>query len=97
MSNCSRAAISTVRSTASPWSAKMRRISASAAQALFGVGLRRGAKLLHPQPLADAGQDIGQPPPCPVMHQRSGGGDGLHSEVTREPFGGGEAGLSCPS
>ena len=34
-----------------------------AAQALFGIGLRRGAQRLDPQALANAGQDIGQPPP----------------------------------
>jgi hypothetical protein len=66
-------------------------------QTLFGIGLRGGAEVFHPQPLADAGQDVGQPPPRPVMHQRPGGGGGLHAQVAREPLGGTKRGLSCPS
>jgi hypothetical protein len=63
--NCSRAAISAARSTASSNPGEDAAHLGLAAQALFGIGLRRGAQLVDPEPLADAGQDIGQPPPAP--------------------------------
>jgi hypothetical protein len=55
-------------------------------QALFGIGLRGGAQVFDAQPLADAGQDVGQPPPRAVMHQRPGGGGGLQAQLPREAF-----------
>ena len=67
-----------------------------AAQALFGIGKGGGAQILDPHALPDAGQDIGQPPTPPVMHDRPCRGDGQQVKRLRQPARGGETGRILP-